>query len=187
MRIELDIDELQRKHQVPEVFKGLAYNGVDYSSKYEISNYGRIRSRSTGQILSAHIRSNINCAETVIYSDEGKRVNIILGRAVACTFMDNFNYKTMAVGKKCRDTHDYFVGNLVTIGEFTHKNGCEEVMNSRLGSRNGNSKLNEEAVKFIRESRDRYSIRELASTLDVSTYTIKSVIRGRTWRHVGLE
>ena len=38
-----------------EQWVGLQYKDIDYSSKYEISNLGKIRNRETGKILKTHL------------------------------------------------------------------------------------------------------------------------------------
>lgn len=56
---------------------------------------------------------------------------------------------------------------------------------SRTGSLNGNSKLNEAAVRNIRDLNDKGTgLRQLARQFEVSQSTIHYIIARKTWNHV---
>lgn len=52
------------------------------------------------------------------------------------------------------------------------------------GSVNGNSKLNDEAVVYIRQNPDRLKGRDLARKFGISPATVSGIRNGRVWRHV---
>lgn len=52
------------------------------------------------------------------------------------------------------------------------------------GTVNGNSKLTDEMVLYIRQNPDKLKGRDLASKLGISPATVSGVKNGRVWRHV---
>lgn len=52
------------------------------------------------------------------------------------------------------------------------------------GTVNGNSKLDEQAVVYIRQNPDKMKGRELAAKFAISPATVSGIRNGRVWRHV---
>jgi len=66
----------------------------------------------------------------------------------------------------------------VLISEYNGTHGCR-------GSKNINAKLNEYAVRQIRYLvAARKDKRDVAEQFGISVWTLKDIVRRRTWRHV---
>lgn len=52
------------------------------------------------------------------------------------------------------------------------------------GSINGNAKVDEDAVVYIRQNPDKLKGRELAAKFNISPATVSGIRNGRVWRHV---
>lgn len=69
----------------------------------------------------------------------------------------------------------------------TSKDNAQDAIEAGRFSRgtiNGNSKLTDEMVLYIRQNPDRLKGRDLASKLGISPATVSGVKNGRVWRHV---
>ena len=67
-------------------WKGLFYNKIDYSDRYEISYMGEIRNKKTKQIRKQTISRNY---QKIVILSHGKPVTIKIHRAVAENFLLN--------------------------------------------------------------------------------------------------
>ena len=80
----------------------------------------------------------------------------------------------------CVNPNHLFVGtNADNAADKASKNRC----NSPVGVKNGNAKLDDESVRFIRGSTETYAA--LAAKYGVSQQVIFCAKKGRTWKHVG--
>lgn len=177
----MDIKGLVDKYGEPEVFRDLVYNGISYAGLYTISNYGRVRN-SDGDLLEAYRRKRDNT-----YLVRGCRSiglsDIIIARAVACTFIEEFDYATMSVVRLNGIYYDNFVLNLECTGGVD-TNGYEVKKFSRCGVYNGNSKITEDDVREIRRMRGEYTYDQLAQMFGVSKSTIRDILCRKSWKHV---
>ena len=79
---------------------------------------------------------------------------------------------------KCVNPDHLFLG--------TYKDNAEDMVKknrSLKGERHSNAKLTEKNVRDIRR-RKKEPVAHLASIYGVSAYTIKDILRKRTWKHV---
>ena len=70
-----------------EVWHGAIYQGVDYSWRFEVSTFGRIRSAITGKLYSCGYGAG--GYQQVCISVFGHRLNVRIHRCVAETFIPN--------------------------------------------------------------------------------------------------
>ena len=70
-------------------FKGLIYNGVDYSDKFEISTNGKIRRKDSIKLLKTYIHKNGYEIICVSLGSRNKKKMFKIHRAVACTYLGN--------------------------------------------------------------------------------------------------
>jgi hypothetical protein len=70
----------------------------------------------------------------------------------------------------------------------TPKDNAQDALDAGRFSRgnvNGNSKLDDETVRYIRQNPDNLKGRALAAKFGISPATVSGVQNGRVWRHVG--
>lgn len=70
-----------------EVWQGAVYQGVDYSWRFEVSTFGRIRNAITGNVYSCGYGAG--GYQQVCISVFGHRLNVRIHRCVAETFIPN--------------------------------------------------------------------------------------------------
>lgn len=90
----------------------------------------------------------------------------------------------MVVRHSC---HNRLCCNPNHLLQGTSKDNAQDALSAgrfSKGTINGNSKLNEEIVDYIRRNPDRLKGRDLASKLGISPATVSGVKNGRVWRHV---
>lgn len=174
---------------------------VECGDFYEVSNYGRVRSidkmsfngkshwKQKGKILS--IRKNKNGYMQVHLSLDGKRKAYYLHRLVALTFKPNpknlpeVNHED---GNK-ENNHDSNLKWVTDSGNKKHaySTGLKTPINAK-GLKNGNSKLNDEEIQFIRNNYTPYhkefGATSLAKKFKVSTATIHKIVRNESWKHI---
>jgi hypothetical protein len=69
-----------------------------------------------------------------------------------------------------------------TLGKKSSDKARANISQATTGSNNPRAKLNEEAVRLIRQSL--LSVEELSAQFSVSTLTIRAVKSGRNWKHI---
>lgn len=168
---------------------------VGYEGYYEISTMGNVRSlirmadcglglrRFGGKMLKPCICKTKKYSY-VSLSKKNKVKAYSVHRLVLITFLGspradceachiNGNHNDNRLSNLRWDTHANNLGDMII-----HGTRCK-------GTLSPFAKLNEEAVKEIRNSTE--SRKTLALRHGVSEYTIHDVLRGKSWRHVNLE
>lgn len=164
-----------------EIWKGMIYQGQDYSWRFEVSNTGKIRNKSNKHEYLLH-KGGIGYLQ-ICTSIDGVRKNIKAHKAVAETFIENpFNkpFVNHIDGNKLNNN----VSNLewVTRQENTihaKEHGLLEGQR-QFGIKNPRCKLTDEQVMQIRELYQHgSSIRYLAKTFNVSERHIHDIVKYR--------
>lgn len=186
-----------------EEWAGAIYQGVNYSWRFEVSTWGRLRNAQTGKLYSFGYGANGYLQACI--SVNGKRLNVRVHRCVAETFLPNpigYEIVNHLDGYKqnnrldnlewCTRTENYFHAvdhELINhdipamIGYFSH-------MGAYAGSGNGMAKLAESDVQFIRAAYipkgkgAKCNRRELAEQFGVSVGLISRIIKREIWTHV---
>lgn len=154
--------------------------GSIYSTNYK--NSGKFKKITPALDACGYLR-------TMLKSESGKYKTIKVHRIVALAF---FGKSVLQVNHKDGVKTNNAVSNLeyVTISEnikHAYNNGLIE---KKKGSLNGNSKLTEEDVQFIRKQAKEkgryYGRKELAKKFNVSESQIKDIVtrRRNIWSHV---
>mgnify|MGYP002536008216 FL=1 len=186
-----------------EIWHGAIYQGVDYSWRFEVSTFGRIRSAITGKIYSCGYGAG--GYQQVCISVFGRRLNVRIHRCVAETFIPNpIGYEIVNHIDGCKQHNwadnlewctrqenyfhavdleliDYDVP--VQLGYLSH-------LGAYAGSCNGMSKLTEDDVREIRMnyiprgSGVKCNRKELANQYGVSANLISKIVSGQIWTHV---
>lgn len=170
-----------------EEWKGLQYNGVDYSKWYEVSNLGEIRN-----VRLKKIRKSINlskkgyrCSSFTMGNIKDK-MTFNYHRAVACTFIPTNDY-TLTINHKDGDKLNNTVDNLEWCSNKENMQHAFEnnLFKSRQGTKNNSNLLTEDEVRLIRKlyipRHPEFSGVELAKKFGVHASTIQSIIHRRKW------
>ena len=164
-----------------------------YEGFYQVSNLGNIksvnrvikRSTSSMKIKSKHMSQYIgNSGYPMInLCINGKCKRHLVHRIVATAFLPNpLNkaYVNHIDGDKQNSNLENLEWSTPTENSIhAHEHGLANV---GRGENQHSSKLNEEKVKYIRESSK--TVRELSSMFNVSKQAIRDVKMKRSWKHV---
>lgn len=159
-------------------------NVVGYESLYEVSNFGNVRRKKTGKILS---RRKLNHGYSVAsLCKDGKVKNHKYSRLVASAFIANPN-KLPCVNHKDGNKINDSVGNLEWC---TYSENNKHAYNLGLkkpicGVKVWKAKLNESDIRKIKVllSMNVKKV-EIARIFKVSHTCICNIAMGRTWKHV---
>lgn len=166
-----------------EIWRGMIYNNIDYSSRFKVSNLGNIYSEYTKRLIKPQL--NHDGYFRFVTKINRKPINFGVHRAVACTFIPNprdlatVNHKDGNKLNNCVEnlewcTNKYNIQHAMKIG-----------LNKVKGEYNGNSKLTKNDVQYIKENyipyNREYGTRALARKFNVSKTTIIHILQGKLW------
>ena len=172
-----------------EIWKGLIYQGVDYSMMFEVSNAGRIRNKKTGRILKQRVNKNGYYQISVSLGSRKNKKVLKMHKAVTETFIPNPNNLPMPNhkdGNKLNNCCD----NLEWV---TNAENIRHALQNKLfvpahGLKHCESKLSREDVIFIKENykpRDpMYGARPLGRRFNVEHGTILNIMNGKSYKDV---
>ena len=167
-----------------EIWKGVIYQGVDYSWRLEVSNFGKIRNAKTKHIYKPFLSRGY---PKVYISTKGTQKTFKIHRCVAETFIKNTYDKNMVVNHKNGVKTDNFVENLefVTQAENVLHAVKTGLRKEDSGVKNPNSKLSVSDIEFIiknYKSRDKeFGAKALAAKYSVHKNTIFRIVNGETY------
>ncbi len=154
------------------------------TSKYEISNLGRVRTVRTGRILK-HAVDRWGYHSVVIYPRPQVRMFALVHRLVAFAFVPNLDCEK-EVNHKSGNKSDNYSTNLEWVSpreNMRHAYSLGLKNNDHMkGERNPLSKLTPTDVRKIRQMKG--SAASIARKFDVCPNAIFSIIKGITWTHV---
>lgn len=182
--------EIMGGYFMEEIWKGLIYQGKDYSNKIEISNTGKIRNKNTKKEYKLY-KNKLGYLQVCISlgSRNNKKV-IKIHKGVAETFINNSN--------------NYEVVNHIDLNKLNNNinnlEWCTQKYNMKHAKLNGafknmpkgidhyKSKLTKEDVDFIRKNykpRDKkYGSRALGRKFNMRHSTILLVIKEMTYKNI---
>ena len=158
-----------------EIWKGVIYQGVDWSWRLEVSNLGQLRNAETKYIY----KPSLSIGYPKVYiSTKGIQKTFKIHRCVAETFIKNTYDKNMVVNHKNGIKTDNFVENLEFVTQA--ENNLHAV---KTGLRK--SKLSISDIEFIiknYKSRDKeFGVKALAAKYSVHEKTISKIINGKSY------
>lgn len=186
-----------------EYWAGAWYGGVDYSWRFEVSTWGRLRNAKTKKIYALH-EGNKGYLQ-ICTSVHGKNKNIRVHRCVAETFIHNPNGCEIVNhidGNKQNNrldnlewcSREYNYRHAVMMDLIDEDNSYQLGVNSQYGyycgSDNGMSKLTEQDVLYIREhyipkgKGRKCNRKELACKFGVSVGLISRIMSYEIWTHI---
>ncbi|NBI40181.1 hypothetical protein GVX86_01545 [[Haemophilus] felis] len=158
---------------------------------YEISNFGRVRSISRyvnanggerlveGRIIKINYSGNY---PSVCLCDGKKEVTRSIHRLLALAFIPG---NGEVVRHLDGNPLNYSLDNLAWGSYKDNEDDKKLHGTATRGETHGNSKLNDELVRKIREFRKNgYSQMEIARTLNVGRVSVWNVLNNRSWVHV---
>lgn len=175
-----------------EEWKQLVYPGIPQDkNRFLISSMGRLMNKNTGTIYRPELLRTGYLSVRVGLS-RCERIHIILHKAVAYTFIKNTKSLSI-VNHKDGNKQNNEVSNLewcTARDNVIHAYSNQLIEKSNIsGENNSQSKLTEDEVSSIRKEYKRGSRqcgeRALSRKYNVSHSTIHSIIKHKSWSHVG--
>lgn len=166
-------------------WRGLKYQGYDFSRKYEVSEFGDIRNTVTGRILKQSIHKGYKyvCLSMNKSDGLGQRKLAFIHKAVAYTFVDNPD-GVPAVDHLDGDKENNHYLNLewVTIGENSRRAYAMGLLKTPPKESNVHRKLTDNQVAEIRKLLAVGNLRsgQIAKKFGVTRNTINQIKSGRT-------
>lgn len=161
--------------------------GVDYFVRddgkiFSTKNIGRGKYHKE---LTQHLRYDGYPVVTV--GTNKKRVQKTVHRIIAETFIPN-PQNLPEVDHIDNDKTNNRVENLRWISSFENKSRIPFQVRSecRIGSKNGNAKLNEDQVREIRQlyNTGEYNMNQLSKMYSCGWTTINHIVKNETWKHI---
>ena len=136
-----------------EIWKGLIYQGNDYSDFLEVSNLGNIRNANTKHIYKLHIGKTGYFGVCISLGSRKSKKLFKAHKAVAETFIDNPFKKPIINHIDCNKTNNH-INNLEWV---TYKENTEHAMNNGLlknkkGYESKIAKLTKEDYEYIKNN-----------------------------------
>lgn len=162
----------------------------EYEGSYQISNFGNVRSFKTKKprILKGRDNSNGYLGVSLYNKDNDKKAKgHALHRLVAIYFIENPENK-LEVNHMDGDKSNNCVTNLEWTTRLENvRHSIETGLFNQNGSKNSESKLNEETVLRVRSHfKNTVSIwiEDTSKKLNVSKATVYNIIKENGWKHI---
>ena len=172
-----------------ETWAKLVYPNIpDNVNRFEISTHGRLKNCLTQHIYKQSILNSGYCSVRVTLGSRNNKVNIIIHKAVAYTFLNNHNCLP-EVNHKDGNKQNNHVDNLewcTSHDNQQHKYNTKLIDKRKIsGEKNHNSKLTWEDIEYIRENYVPYSrefgARAMAKKFNIHRTQMLSIINNKAW------
>ena len=168
-----------------------------FNGKYEVSNYGKIRSLWFGKVKPIKLLDNQGYLEFTVRNGKDKPKHMRVHVAVAEAFLGK-RPKGLVINHKDGNKHNNHVSNLeyVTYSEnnlHALRTGLRKHVDMKpfvkRGEEHCRAKVTEEQVKqFLKYHYETgYGCRRVAKHFGVSYGIVDSILIGKTWKHVDRE
>jgi len=183
-----------RKQNSDETLEGEIWKSIPNFSRYEASNFGRVKSldykrSGISKVIKPAISMD-NYLQSVFLDDNGVYQNRKVHFLIALAFLGE-RIKDYEVNHKNGKKTDNCISNLeyVTRSQNVKHAFDNGLAFAQTGASNGNSKLTDEQVRYIRLSKKnggRHWGRErIAKELGISSAHIKDIANSKTlWKHI---
>ena len=157
-----------------EIWKGVVYQGVDYSWRLEVSNLGKLRNTRTKHIY----KTSLSNGYYTVCISPGSRSDLKafkIHRCIAETFIENIYDRNMVINHKNGIKVDNSIDNLEFV---TYSENVLHALKAGLRK----SKLSISDIEFIiknYKSRDKeFGAKALATKYSVNERTIRRIANG---------
>lgn len=159
---------------------------VGYEKYFSVTEDGKVYSHRTNKFLKLHINRKGYCIfSTKINGRDGKAICFKVHRVVAEAFLLNPENKSEVNhidGNKLNN-------NVINLEWVSRSENIQHAFriglmhsNGKSGYDNYNHKLSKEAVEFIRNNKNRYTIRELGKMFNVHHCTISRCMLNKRYK-----
>jgi DNA-binding XRE family transcriptional regulator len=156
-------------------------NGWEHS--YEVSSHGRVRLSVHRHPHRPHVLKTSPAADPrVVLSDKERTCRLAVHLLVAEAFLGW--QPGQAVRARDGDRGNVWLDNLEVVGEVASHPFSRRSKPSLRGTGHAFAKLTADDVRRTMQLRGAASARQVAEELGVSTQTIRSIWRGKAWRHL---
>ena len=168
---------------IKEIWKGLMYQGNDYSERLEISNLGELRNTKTKHIYRLHINKEGYCQVCISLGSRNNKKIFKIHRCVAESFLNIEYDKDMIVNHKDLNKLNNNIENLefCSYSENSHHyfNLTKPVLISN------HRKITKEEVIFIKENyiprHKEFGARALGRKFNINKNSILDIINNNTY------
>ncbi|MCK8491030.1 MULTISPECIES: NUMOD4 domain-containing protein [Spirosoma] len=178
----------------------ITFEGIENPPRYEVSNYGRLRSFQTGTRLSSSPTtigtiikgSVIQGYRSLNIRSDGKTLNRYVHKLVAEHFSDRKNIEQTYVIHLDHDKQNNYYQNLqwVTKNEMIEHNRNNPNLKNRPAPRpTRNYKLTESKVKIIKKllRNDKNRLKMIAKQFGITHTQLNRIRSGENWKHVTID
>lgn len=158
---------------------------LDFCQNYEVSEYGDVRNRNTGKILVKRLNRYGYLCSVISLGTNKKVKNWPLHKYVSLCFMGKRSEGMQINHKDGVKTNNHY-SNLeyCSPGDNTRHAWRNDLCRKRLGEDCSTVKLRREDVVFIKASKGKIRIVDLARQFNVERSAIERIYRGIHWTHV---
>lgn len=165
-----------------EIFKDIK----GFENTYQISNTGKVRNKNTNLLLKPQYNKKGYMYVYLVYSHTG-RVKWYIHRLVAYHFIPNPEHKPQVNHKDGNPQNN----NVENLEWCTNKENQDHAVLNSLhyqGESHKDHKFTEENIKILPELVSiGFSVIQLNALTGVAKINIEKVIKGKTWRQLGLQ
>ncbi|MCU0339236.1 MAG: NUMOD4 motif-containing HNH endonuclease [Spirosomaceae bacterium] len=172
----------------------IPFDGVENPPRYEVSNYGRIRSFQSGNTKGTIIRGSViqGYRSLNIRVVGGKTINRYVHKLVAELFTGGQSESKKYVIHLDFDKQNNRAENLkwVTKDEMVeHNRQNPSVINRKIPRKTRNYKLTESKVKVIKKMlrNEKNRLKTIAKQFGITHTQLNRIRSGENWRHVTLD
>lgn len=172
-----------------EMWSKLVYPNIpDDLNHFEVSTYGRLKNTKTQHIYNPSVLSSGYCSVRTTLGSRDNKINIIIHKAVAYTFLDNPNCFP-EINHKDGNKENNHLDNLEWCTSHDNQKHkyifglCDKRKIS--GENNANAKLTWNDIRYIREnyipySRE-YGARAMARKFNIHRTMMLSIVNNKAW------
>ncbi|WP_266367271.1 HNH endonuclease [Tellurirhabdus rosea] len=171
----------------------ILFNDVENPPRYEVSNYGRLKSFQSDPRLGTIIKGSvIQGYRSLNIRTGGKTINRYVHKLVAERFVDRPGSEASFVIHLDHDKKNNFHENLkwVTKEEMIeHNRNNPALKNREMPRRTRNYKLTESKVRMIKKllRNEKNRLKMIAKQFGITHTQLNRIRSGENWKHVTLE
>jgi hypothetical protein len=170
--------------------KEIWINIKGYENKYQISNYGRIKSlKNLHRTYREKILKNLENPQgyyfVILYFGKIQKTKLV-SRLVAQAFIPNPENKPQ-VNHIDGNKKNNYISNLEWVTAFENRNHAYKIgLINNSGEKNGNSKFNNKEILLIRETykNNNYTYKKIAEIFNISNSHAWNIINKKMWIYI---